>query len=287
MGHAMEYLLSPSYSISIWDPYYKGKLAEIDLAQTASESEFVIFCTPTVAIFELAQQLSPYVSDDCVCLSMAKSLDKKGRTAPQALEQGLGNEAEYALLYGPMISEEIIAGKPGFALLTGSSETCLNKAITLFQDTGLKLKKYNDSSGTAWCVILKNVYALLFGMADELGLGDNMRGFLAVEALAELAKIMESKNGLPLTPYTLAGLGDLITTATSEDSHHHELGRRLARNERDDISGEGINTLNIIDQFGLLEINRFPLFNVIKKVVQQAKDSEILLAAYVDGFVGE
>ena len=35
----------------------------------------------------------------------------------------------------------------------------------------------------------------------------------------------------------LAGLGDLITTATSAGSHHHDLGRRLARGEHAGLAG--------------------------------------------------
>ncbi|HIP68081.1 MAG TPA: hypothetical protein EYH06_05740 [Chromatiales bacterium] len=287
MGHAMEHLLSPTHEIAIWDPYYPGELAKIELEQTATEADFIIFCTPTAALFELAQRLSPQLSSDCICLSMAKSLDASGRTAPVTLQQGLENRVDYAMLYGPMISEEIMIDRPGFAVLAGSSEACLEKTKTLFQGTCLKLKIHNDLHGTAWCVTLKNVYALLFGMADELNLGVNMRGFLAVETLAEMAAIMQYKNGLPETPYTLAGLGDLITTATSEDSHHHQLGRSLARNERDDISGEGINTLSIIRQFKLLKKKHFPLFRLIEKVVQNAKNPEDLLTQYIDEFVSE
>ena len=284
MGHAMEYLLSPSHAISIWDPFFEGELTEINLESVCSESDFIIFCTPTTAVFELSQRVSLHIPDRCICLSMAKSLDKVGRTAPQAFEQGLRGKAEYALLYGPMISEEIIVGRPGFATLTGTSTTCLKKVRALYQGTGLKLKIYDDIIGAAWCVVLKNVYALLFGMADELRLGDNMRGFLVVETLAEMANIVNGKNGLPLTPYTLAGLGDLITTVTSEDSHHHELGRRLARKERDDISGEGINTLNTINRLELLDTKGLPLFQLIERVVQQSENPEKLLATYIDAF---
>ena len=65
-------------------------------------------------------------------------------------------------------------------------------------------------------MILKNVYAMVFGMADELELGDNVRGFLATATLQELDRIVLHQGGLPGTPYHLAGLGDLITTATSD-----------------------------------------------------------------------
>ena len=53
-----------------------------------------------------------------------------------------------------------------------------------------------DITGINWSVILKNVYAMAFGMADELGLGDNMRGFLMVMALRELDTIVRQLGGL-------------------------------------------------------------------------------------------
>ena len=65
-----------------------------------------------------------------------------------------------------------------------------------------------------------------------------MRGYLAVAALRELDQIVCKMGGQAGSPYHLAGLGDLITTATSEDSHHHELGRMLAREEVKGIKGD-------------------------------------------------
>jgi glycerol-3-phosphate dehydrogenase len=56
-------------------------------------------------------------------------------------------------------------------------------------------------------VILKNVYAMVFGMADELQLGDNMRGYLSVAALRELDQIVLKMGGQAGSPYHLAGLG--------------------------------------------------------------------------------
>jgi len=68
----------------------------------------------------------------------------------------------------------------------------------------------------------------MFGVSDELKLGDNMRGYLMVAALSELSAIVKGLGAEAQTPYSYAGLGDLLSTATSENSHHHELGRKLA-----------------------------------------------------------
>ncbi len=281
MGHAMQHLLQPHSKITIWDPYFKGDLPVIDLEQVASEVSTIIFCTPTAPLFELASRLNEVMSPDCLCLSMAKALDKQGRTAPQALQQGLSGAATYGVLYGPMIAEEILADRPAFATVAASTETALSRACALFQPTDLVLKSFDDTHGAAWCAVLKNIYALLFGMADELQLGTNVRGFLSVAVLEEMAEIMRSMGGDDRTPYTLAGLGDLITTATSLDSHHHELGCMVARGERDNLTGEGINTLNVLLRKQLIDIKQFPLLALTAQIIQNGKDARTHLQQYL------
>ena len=116
-------------------------------------------------------------------------------------------------------------------------------------------------------MILKNVYAILFGVADELKLGDNMRGHLMVAAIAELSGIVQSFGGQAHTHYSYAGLGDLLTTATSADSHHHELGCKLVRGEWDDISGEGVHTLKMVEKYQVFDWRAYPLFSLSHDIV--------------------
>ncbi|HBE91669.1 MAG TPA: hypothetical protein DDW55_03770, partial [Gammaproteobacteria bacterium] len=142
----------------------------------------------------------------------------------------------------------------------------------LYDGTPLYIEHTSDITGISWSVILKNVYALVFGMADELQLGDNMRGYLSVAALLELDQIVREMGGQAGSPYHLAGLGDLITTATSEDSHHHELGRMLAREELQGIEGEGIHTLEMVSQHRLFNTADYPLFRLIQDIVRRPHD---------------
>ncbi len=227
---------------------------------------------------EVAEQIAPYLKNDCLCVSIAKGLDELGQTAAEIFKDVFAPK-QYALLYGPMISEEIRAGRYAFAQLGCDSLHTYQKIRHLYQDTDLYIEHTTDITGISWSVILKNVYALVFGMADELQLGDNMRGYLAFAALRELEQIVHKMGGQEGSPYHLAGLGDLITTATSKDSHHHELGRLLARevSERatgenmagESIAGEGIHTLAIVTQYQLFNTEDYPLFQLINNIVEQ------------------
>ncbi|MGC2048119.1 MAG: hypothetical protein WA635_05870 [Gallionella sp.] len=265
----MAHLLGGKHPLAIYDSRPVEGLPAINVEQQASLADFLLFCVPASPHQDLLTRLVPHLQSHCICLSIAKGLDEQGRTPAQIYEQLFNERQPYCLLYGPMVSEEIRADRYAFAELGCPDISIFHKVRELFQDTRLLIRHSTDITGISWSVILKNVYAIAFGIADELKFGDNMRGFLAVTALQELRIIVEHMGGKPEAPLYLAGLGDLITTATSAGSHHHELGRKLARGETGDISGEGIHTLAMVEKYRLFDAAPYPLYNLIHDVVQE------------------
>lgn len=259
--------------MDIYDSRPAGDLPAINVEQQAAQADFLLLCVPAAPHQDLLAWIAPLLPVNCICISIAKGLDEQGRTPAQIYEQTLDGRQPYALLYGPMISEEIRADRCAFAELGCANISIYRRVCNLFQDTRLHFKHSSDITGITWSAILKNVYAIAFGMADELGLGDNMRGFLTVTALAELRAIVAMMGGKPAAPLHLAGLGDLITTATSAGSHHHELGRRLARGESEEISGEGIHTLTMVEKYRLFDFAPFPLYSLVHAAVKQPVDA--------------
>lgn len=281
MGRAMEYLLRERTRLDIWEKWPKDGFRPVDLDAATPMADVAVFCLPAQAHREVAARLAPSLRRDCVCLTIAKGLDDTGATAAQVFRDVLAAGQPFAVLYGPMISEEIRAGRHAFGQLGCQDEAVFARSRNLFAGTRLHVEYTPDVTGISWSVILKNVYALVFGMADELQLGDNVRGYLAVASLAELDRIVEKMGGRPGTVYRLAGLGDLITTGTSVDSHHHELGRRLARGETRGIEGEGIHTLGMVSRFRLFEVADYPLFSLIRDIVRDPRDARGRLDAYL------
>ena len=281
MGHAMEHLLKGRQQLDIWEKYPQDNFPSAVLEDVAPHADVVLFCLPVNPHREVVKQIAPLLKKNCFCLSIAKGLDEAGQTAAQIFSEVLGSHQPYALLYGPMISEEIRADRYAFAQLGCSDVVIYNRVRELYQGTRLYIEQTSDITGISWSVILKNVYALVFGMADELQLGDNMRGYLAVAALRELDQIVNKMGGQAGSPYHLAGLGDLITTATSEDSHHHELGRMLAREEVSGIEGEGIHTLRMVSQHRLFNTADYPLFQLINEIVQSPQGVDERISGYL------
>ena len=234
MGQAMEFLLAPNHPFRIWQRHPPAGAAPLDLSAAVPVGDVILFCLPATAHAEVAARIAQHVRRDALCLTIAKGLDAQGRLPFEVMTAALGAN-RVAVLYGPMISEEIRTGKPAFAECGATRAGAQTRIAALFRGTALHLERARDMAGLSWSAILKNVYAMAFGMADELGLGDNARGLLSVTALRELSRIVKVTGGKPATPFHLAGLGDLITTATSAGSHHRQLGRQLARGMRDGL----------------------------------------------------
>jgi len=254
MGHAMHTLLAPHCTPRVWQRRDAAALTAL-----ASDVDAAIFCVPARAYAELASRLAPHLPAHAVCIGLAKGLDAEGRTAPQTFAATLPGTRAYGFLYGPMIAEELLQGRPGFANLSANSATALAAIEVLFAHTALVTRPSTDMHGDAWCAVLKNLYAVLFGCADGHGLGDNVRGLLTVSALAEMRRLVPLLGGRGDNIVGLAGLADLVTTATSASSHHHALGMKCARGTCDAPTGEAVNTLAAIARHGLIDPADFPL----------------------------
>jgi glycerol-3-phosphate dehydrogenase (NAD(P)+) len=277
MGHALEFLLAAKHEVSIW-----SRSSQTTLEEAASAAQVVFYCLPVNAHLEVTRRIAPHLSESCLCLSIAKGLDESGMTASQVFASVLSAQQRYGVIYGPMISEEILLSRLAFADVALSNADDFKLIRSLFQTTTLSCSPVADMLGCSWSVILKNVYAIMFGISDELKLGDNMRGHLMVTALAELSAIVKVFGGDTHTPYGYAGLGDLLTTATSENSHHHALGRKLATGQFSDISGEGVHTLKMVEKFQLFDTQAYPLFRLINNIVVTPAMLQMQLGVYLE-----
>lgn len=277
MGRAMAHLLAGRAALVAWNRTPQPGLAPVVLEDAAAGADVVLCCLPTAAHAGVLARVAPRLRAHAACLSVAKGLDASASPVSRILEAALEGRCGYGVLHGPMIAEEILAGRHAFAELGCRGAGVVERVATLFAGTRLGVTAAADMIGINWAVVLKNVYAMAFGMADELALGDNVRGWLAATALAELDVIVRRMGGAPGTAAGLAGLGDLVTTGTSAHSHHHGLGRRLARGETrigvpGGLEGEAIRTLAALEDNALLDESGLPLFAWIRGVVRRPGD---------------
>ena len=100
---------------------------------------------------------------------------------------------------------------------------------------------------------LKNVYAIMAGMAVALGMGENTKSMLITRALAEMTRFAVKLGANPMTFLGLAGVGDLIVTCSSAKSRNYQVGFALGQglSLEDAVArlgevAEGVNTLKVL-----------------------------------------
>jgi glycerol-3-phosphate dehydrogenase (NAD(P)+) len=158
--------------------------------------------------------------------------------------------AAVAVLSGPTFAREVALAQPTAAVIASRDD---GLAATLQRRLGsreFRLYTNRDVVGVEVGGAAKNVIALATGLADGLGLGENARAALVTRGLVEITRLAVALGGEPATLAGLAGLGDLVLTATGTLSRNRALGMALARGaSRADAQGatrmvaEGVPTV--------------------------------------------
>ena len=97
---------------------------------------------------------------------------------------------------------------------------------------------------------MKNIIALATGISTGLGFGDNTRAALITRGIAEIKRLGLKMGCNDQTFSGLAGIGDLIVTATSDHSRNNRCGKLIGEGvapeeatKRIGMVVEGINAL--------------------------------------------
>ncbi len=285
MGSMFRQLLADRHDIATWHRSLDDQDPQ-SLEALARDRDLVVFALPAQPHDRLARRINAHIGPSTVCLSIAKGVDEQARTPAEIFSDTLGRDRHWGLVYGPMIARDLSEGHTGFAVLAGNSRPARDMA-GLFSDTPLYLDTDDDLTGAAWSVVLKNVYVPLLGATDELKMGDNIRGFVIYEAVHELESIMTDLGGRADTARGPAGMGDLITSATSQSSHHRTIGAELAAGRSDKIAAggeyirsEGVHTARRVREHDTVEMGRYPLFDLACDFLTGPLDLETELDQY-------
>jgi glycerol-3-phosphate dehydrogenase (NAD(P)+) len=163
----------------------------------------------------------------------------------QTLSQALTGvmDVPVGVLSGPSFADEVALGVPTAIVLAMPAVVSENRAKDLqAQLASEKLRIYlsRDVVGTELCGALKNVLAIAAGLVDGLGLGYNARAALITRGLAEMSRLVEVLGGQPSTVMGLAGMGDLLLTATGPQSRNRTFGEMVGKGQSVDAARDAL-----------------------------------------------
>ncbi len=212
-----------------------------DLKAAINGADIILLVVATGGIRNVCRQIGEIgLNKDQIIVNLSKGLELDTfLRMSEVMKQELP-DANIAVLSGPTLAKEVLAGMPTLASVASENMEIAKKvqhACTV--PNKFRLYTNSDVVGVELGGSLKNVIAIASGFADAMGLGDNLRGALLTRGMAEIVRISLALGANPSTLYGLSGMGDLIATCSSPMSRNFTVGAMLGKGKKiNDILNE-------------------------------------------------
>lgn len=199
-----------------------------DASAAFAEAAAVLWSVSVQATAKELERLAPYLPlAPLVATSKGLEIGSRRRTT-EIMTFVTGRTDGLAVLSGPTFAAEVARGLPAAAVVASADPALATALQALLSSPTLRLYRSADVLGVGIAGAAKNVVAIAAGLVDGLRLGHNTRAALLTRALAEIRRLGTRLGGSPDTFSGLAGVGDLILTATGDLSRNRRVGLGLA-----------------------------------------------------------
>lgn len=215
------------------------------LEEACACRDLLVFATPSVFVRGTAHDARPFIPQGQLAVCVAKGIEADTLfTMTDIIEQELeGLGVRMVALSGPTHAEEVARCMPSTIVSASTDTSAAREVQAIFATDFMRVYTNGDPKGVELCGALKNVIALAAGIAKGLGCGDNAKAAIITRGLAEMKRLGSALGCRPETFNGLAGLGDLVVTATSEHSRNNRAGT---------LMGQGLSPEEAKKQVGMV-----------------------------------
>lgn len=215
-------------------------------------ADFICEAIPVQYLRSVLATVRGQIDIDTPWIITSKGIEKETLLLPAGVvADALGYEPRFGVVVGPSFAREVMQ-QQDTGLVVASEYPAIRWDIAhLFANKYIECVQSADIHGAQLCSAFKNVVALLVGISDGQGHGDNARALLVTRCFEKLAALISASGGALETVHGLAGVGDLFLTASSTQSRNYTVGKALGAGEtlesiieRTGFTPEGINTLH-------------------------------------------
>ncbi len=255
-------------------------------AAAVRDADVVISAAPSHAVRDVMARVAPALTRGALVVSVSKGLEpERLQTLSCVLREVLPRGTAIAVLSGPSFALEVYARQATAVVAAATDHAVAQRVQQVFSTNYFRVYSATDVVGVELGGALKNVIALAAGILEGLGGGHNTRAALITRGLAEITRLGVALGAEVTTFAGLAGLGDLVLTATGPLSRNHALGIELGQGKRlaDALAGrasvaEGVNTARSAVALAARHGVELPIAQEVSAVLFQGKAPRQALA---------
>ena len=274
--------------------------ATTDIQYLAEQCTLIFPIVPSTNFRAMIKTLSPYLRPYHILIHGTKGMDIKEEEVHHLEDGTLTREMVHTIssvieqetvvlrigcLSGPNLSTEIMAGQPTATLLASPFDEVIEIGKKVLKGKRFQVFGSHAMVSAELAGALKNIYAIGSGMLGGLNMGKNIQAMLLTRGLVEMVYFAKAFDVEKSAFFGTAGIGDLIATATSEDSRNYSLGLRLGRGASLEEAmaampelAEGVRTLKIFFHLSKKHKIRVPITQMLYRVVFEKYDPEKALS---------
>jgi glycerol-3-phosphate dehydrogenase (NAD(P)+) len=206
-------------------------VATTSIDEIVNFSHYFLLSVPTKAVRIVLKSLNPLLKQPSVFINVSKGIEPQTlKRVSEIVEEEIepSKLKGFVVLTGPSHAEEVILRK--LTLLVSSSKDhalAVDVQHIFSNDSYLRVYTSADLVGCEVGGAIKNAIAVVSGICTGLGLGENARAAVITRGIIEIVKVVEIMGGKRDTAFGLTGIGDLIVTASSENSRNFTAGKKV------------------------------------------------------------
>lgn len=202
-----------------------------DVSEVYKEVEALLFAVPSAYVLNNIQPYLSLIHPGLTIVSAVKGvLPENNLLLNEWLnEKGL-SATPYVAIMGPCHAEEVAAEKLSYLTFGGLDIDRRDTIASAFKTPYINTVQSTDVNGVQYAAVLKNVYALVTGIANGLGYGDNFQSVLIANAAGEMERFLKTIAPDKSNQYAASVyLGDLLVTCYSLFSRNRSFGNMIGK----------------------------------------------------------
>lgn len=261
-----------------------------EMKEVCTGKDLLVFAVPSVFVREAARLTNPYINDGQIVVDVGKGIEAETlMTLSEVIADEIKADIHVVALSGPTHAEEVAQDLPSAIISACKDIAIAEKVQDAFMNSCMRVYTNTDVKGVELCGALKNIIALASGMSAGLGYGDNAKAALITRGLAEITRLGEKLGCRRETFAGLAGMGDLIVTATSMHSRNNRCGYLIGQGyetkdaiKRVGMVVEGINAIPAAVAFADKYNVDMPIVRAVDAIVNHQADPRAVVASLME-----
>ena len=257
---------------------HENVIATNDMRTAVATADIIFVAVPSHSFRAVVRLMRHFFPPKAMLISTTKGIERGTFMLMSQILRQEAPSAKVGVLSGPNLAKEIARRDLTGSVIASEHAGVREGVKQILASEYFRVYSNDDFYGIELGGSLKNIYAIIAGLAAALGMGHNTNSMLITRSLTEMARFGRELGADPMTFLGLAGVGDLIVTCSTPLSRNYRIGFNLGQGKTLDEAikavgqvAEGLNTLKLVKRKADELDVYMPLVSALYRVIYEGE----------------